>query len=174
MTATFSRRPAIDVKIGRPVTAADWARARELVGSLLQWTVDMLGDVAVAAQKGADVELDQLVDIYSAPQGSFLIARVDGEVVGTAAVRLLSPRTAELKRVYVKPAARGLGLASRMLEAAIDAARRCGASRMVLESHSEVMRSAVEMYRRRGFHEIPDYTDLSTHVPGAIAMEMRL
>ena len=81
---------------------------------------------------------------------------------------------AELKRVYVKPSARGLGLASLMLATAIRKARDLGARTTVLESHREIKAPAVKLYRSRSFYEIPDYTDLATKVPGVIAMELAL
>lgn len=162
------------VEIVSPVSAKEWSQARRLVKELFRWLEDVSGVSAIDVQEGAEAELDALPWVYVPPHGSFLIASVNGEVVGTTAVHVLSPGVAELKRVYVKPSARGLGLASLMLEAAIRNARDLGARTMVLESHREIMATAVELYRRRGFSEIPDYTDLSTKVPGVIAMELPL
>jgi GNAT superfamily N-acetyltransferase len=162
------------VEIMSPASAQEWSQARRLVKELFRWLEDASGVSAAEVQGGAEAELDALPWLYVPPLGSFLIAAVNGDIVGTAAVHLRSPDVAELKRVYVKPAARGLGIASLMLDTAMRNARDLGATRMVLESHREIMSAAVGLYRRHGFYEIPDYTDLAERIPGVVALERLL
>lgn len=174
MNALAPRAPEAPICITSPSTAREWSQARSLVKELFRWIQVESGVAMSDVQDGADAEIDALPWLYVPPKGSFVIASADGEVLGTTGVSMLEPDIAELKRVYVKPSARGLGLAPRMLEAAIGEARQLGATRLVLETHREIMSSAVRMYRRRGFTEIADYTDLPSQVPGVIAMGLRL
>jgi putative acetyltransferase len=83
-------------------------------------------------------------------RGAFLVAFRDAEPVGCGAVRKLDATTAELKRMYVSPSCRGLGLGRRILEALEAEARALGASRLVLETGAR-QTEAVALYERAGF-----------------------
>jgi carbonic anhydrase len=85
-------------------------------------------------------------------------------------VRRLDAGTAEMKRLYVRPAYRGHGLGRRLAKAAIAAARREGCRRIVLDSLPG-MREARSLYRLLGFEEIPSYSDAPT--PGGTCFELR-
>src|SRR5260370_31876011 len=81
--------------------------------------------------------------------GAFMVAYRDGVAVGCGAVRLLDANTAELKRMYVTPAARGEGL-GRAVVAALEAeARRIGARRLLLETGIR-QTAALRLYARSG------------------------
>ncbi len=89
-------------------------------------------------------------------RGAFLIISRDGTPVGCGALRLLDPDTAELKRMYIEPNARGHGL-GRQLVAALEAkARALGARRVVLETGIR-QEAALALYRNTGFGPIPLY-----------------
>jgi putative acetyltransferase len=77
-------------------------------------------------------------------------------VVGTAAVRRLAPGVAELKRMWLRPACRGRGLARRLMDACLDEARALGGHVLRLDSEQR-LEAAVRLYRSYGFEEIPDY-----------------
>ena len=102
-------------------------------------------------------ELAGLPGPYAPPGGCLLLARAAAGPVGIVAVKPLAPEVAEIKRLYVVPAARGAGLGRRLLEAAIGRARRIGYVRIRLDSHREHMAAAIALYRRLGFTEIPPY-----------------
>ena len=87
------------------------------------------------------------------------------------AVRPLADATAELKRLYVRPAGRGLGVGRALAEAAVDAARALGYARIVLDTVPG-MDAAVGLYRSLGFVEIPAYR--FNPVPGATYLELTL
>lgn len=89
-------------------------------------------------------------------RGAFLVLYRDGEAVGCGAVRRLDPDTAELKRMYVVPAARGAGLGRRLVEALEAEARRLGVRRLVLETGIR-QAAAMALYQATGFHPIPLY-----------------
>jgi putative acetyltransferase len=86
-------------------------------------------------------------------RGAFLVARLDGAPVGCGAVRKLDAATAEVKRMFVDPAARGHGLGRALLEALERAAAGLGARRLVLETGLR-QHEAVALYRRAGFVDV--------------------
>jgi ribosomal protein S18 acetylase RimI-like enzyme len=94
-------------------------------------------------------------------------------VRGGCGVRMLDARTAELKRVYIDPDARGLGLAPRLMESVLLAARRMGAERVVLETHAPTMGKALSIYRRYGFRERLPYSDIG-RLDGAVTMQLEI
>ncbi len=89
-------------------------------------------------------------------RGAFLVAYRGGEPAGCGAVRLVSTTTAELKRMYVAPSARGLGVGRRLLAALEAEARALGASRLVLETGVR-QAEAIAMYERAGYAPIEPY-----------------
>ncbi|MGW2405464.1 GNAT family N-acetyltransferase [Streptomyces sp. NPDC001739] len=109
-------------------------------------------------------EIDEGVAEYPAadlapPHGVLLVARRGGETAGCAGVRLLlDARTAELKQMFVRPAARGLGGGGALLMAAEAAAARLGAERIRLDTRLDLT-EAIALYRRHGFVEIAPYHD---------------
>src|SRR5215475_6030066 len=67
-------------------------------------------------------------------QGAFVVAYADGRAVGCGAVRKIDGESAELKRMYVAPEARGKGIGRAVLEALEEEARRMGVRRLLLET----------------------------------------
>jgi putative acetyltransferase len=92
------------------------------------------------------------------PEVKFAVARsVDGVIVGCAAV-VLSPEYGEIKRMYVQPAARGQGLARRLMDTLEQAARDAGCPLMVLETGPS-QPEAIALYQRHGFAQCGPYGD---------------
>jgi GNAT superfamily N-acetyltransferase len=121
--------------------------------------------------QGFDEELATLPGKYAPPEGRLLLARNGAGAVGCIALRRFDATTGEVKRLYVRPAARGQGLGDALALQVIEAAREIGYRRLVLDT-LEPMTEARSLYRSRGFREIPaDYTN---PLPGAIYMELRL
>ena len=86
--------------------------------------------------------------------GAFLLASVDGVVLGCGAVRQIDDSTAELKRMYVDPSARGRGI-GRVLVAALEReARRLGVTEIVLETGTRLT-PAIGLYEAMGYTRIP-------------------
>ena len=92
----------------------------------------------------------------TAGRGSFLILRRDGVAVGCGALRLIDATTAELKRMYVAPEARGSGLGRQLVAALETQARSLGVRRLVLETGVR-QAAALALYRATGFELIPLY-----------------
>jgi putative acetyltransferase len=97
-------------------------------------------------------ELAEVPDFYR----TILLAELEGEVVGCAAVREFEPGIAELKRLYVRPSARGRGLGRTLSVEAIERARADGFRAIRLDTLPE-MEAATALYRDLGFHEIEPY-----------------
>ena len=87
-------------------------------------------------------------------EGAFLIAYLDDDAVGCGAVRRIDESTAELKRMYVDPRLRGLGIGRAILEALEREARLLGVSRVVLETGTRLA-PAIRMYEGMGYERIP-------------------
>jgi putative acetyltransferase len=117
--------------------------------------------------QGFDDELATLPGAYAPPRGALLLARG----AGCVAVRPLENGVCELKRLYVRPAARGRGLGRTLTLAAIDAARRLGYDRMRLDTVPGMER-AQALYEELGFVEIDPYRP--NPVDGARFLELRL
>jgi GNAT superfamily N-acetyltransferase len=94
-----------------------------------------------------------------APLGAFLVAWLDGEPVGCGAVRpapTREPATAELKRMYVVPEARGRGISRELLDRLEGAARDLGYRRMILETGLR-QPEAMALYESAGYTPIASY-----------------
>jgi ribosomal protein S18 acetylase RimI-like enzyme len=102
--------------------------------------------------------VDSAVLAYGPPHGAFLLARRDGEVVGCGAVQHLDDETAEIKRMWVSPTARGQGLGRRLLAALEAEAARSGRTRVVLDTNG-ALTEAIAMYRHAGYTAIEPYND---------------
>jgi len=84
---------------------------------------------------------------------AFVVAYRDFVPVGCGALRRLDVSTAELKRMYVTPAARGEGIGGAVLESLEAEARKLGIQRLVLETGTR-QDAALRLYRRSGFREV--------------------
>ena len=113
--------------------------------------------------QGFSAELAGLPGKYAPPSGELLLARVNGEIGGCVALRALDSTMLEMKRLYVRPSARGLGLGKGLIEAAIASARQLGYTELRLDT-LETMISAQALYRSFGFVEIPAYG--AAYLPG--------
>lgn len=84
----------------------------------------------------------------------FLVATdVAGTAIGCGALRLVAEQRAEVKRMYVAPAARGTGVAVAVLRALEDEARSLGVEELLLETGTE-QPDAMRFYEREGYHPI--------------------
>jgi DNA-binding MarR family transcriptional regulator/N-acetylglutamate synthase-like GNAT family acetyltransferase len=88
----------------------------------------------------------------------FLIARRDGLPVGCGALKALDAATGEIKRMWISPDARGLGLSRRLLSALEALARDAGMRRVRLDTNG-TLKEAQALYRKAGYREIARYND---------------
>jgi ribosomal protein S18 acetylase RimI-like enzyme len=93
---------------------------------------------------------------YAPPRGALLLAERDGAIVGAVGLRDLGEGRCEMKRLYLRPTARGGGLGRRLAEAVIAEGRRLGYRAMRLDT-LPTMDRALALYRAMGFNEIAPY-----------------
>jgi putative acetyltransferase len=111
-----------------------------------------------------DRELEGLPGEYAPPPGRLVLATVGDEPAGCIGLRPRGGGDSEMKRLYVRPACRGLGLGRLLAERIIAEARALGYRRVLLDTLSE-MAGAHRLYLALGFAEIPPYMDRP--IPGA-------
>ncbi len=127
----------------------------EAAGALFREYADGLG-VDLGFQD-FDQELAELPAGYVRPGGALLLAEHDGGVVGCVGVRAAPrPGACEMKRLYVRPEARGTGLGRRLAIEAIAAGRRLGYGQMLLDTLPS-MAAAHALYEQLGFRETDAY-----------------
>jgi carbonic anhydrase len=103
-----------------------------------------------------DQEMASLPGAYAEPEGRLFFAEVDGRPAGCVGIRAFSEGICEMKRLYVTPEERGLGIGRRLAVAAIKTARQIGYKRLLIDTLPN-MRMAVKLYRELGFTEAPAY-----------------
>jgi len=120
-----------------------------------------------------DHELASLPGDYAQPRGRLLLARHPaGMAGGCVALHPLEDGICEMKRLYVRPRFRGLGLGKRLAEQIIREARALGYQHLRLDTVEPTMREAVGMYRKMGFREVAPYR--LNPIEGALYMELTL
>lgn len=105
-------------------------------------------------------------------RGAFLVAYAGGVPVACGSIRRLDADTAEIKRMYVAPGARGRGVGRRILAALEAEARRLGVGRIVLET-GERQPEALTLYERAGFVPTPAFGEYAGS-PLSVCMEKEI
>lgn len=123
------------------------------------------------AFQGNEAEFAALPGKYAPPGGRILLAERGGEILGCIALRRVDDAICEMKRLYVRPAGRGLGLGRQLVERLIDEARGAGYAEMRLDVLAE-FRSAQLLYRALGFAPADPVT--VNPLPGALFLGLKL
>lgn len=103
-----------------------------------------------------DPEVDGMTAAYSDPRAAYFVALRGDELLGGAGIAQLEgaePHVCELKKMYVLPAGRGLGIGRRLMDLCLDAARDAGYTLCYLETLSH-MTQARHLYEKHGFQRI--------------------
>jgi len=144
-----------------PAKADDFPAIRDLCNGFLDWCRSRYGknawfvDHYYTPEKWAAL-LDSLPRIHSAPDGEALVARLNGKVVGCVMMQRIDDQTCEMKRMFVGPEGRGLGLGRRLAQNIVRVAAERDYKTMRLDTgrnHDE----ALSLYRSLGFREIVPY-----------------
>jgi len=143
------------VHIREAATSADLDTARALFVEYATWL-----QVDLCFQDFAG-ELAALPGAYARPSGRLFLAERDERVAGCVALRPLKSDAAgascELKRLWVRPDFRGLGIGRQLSAAALEAAREIGYREVKLDTLPDKMPEAGAMYRSLGFTECAPY-----------------
>lgn len=117
----------------------------------------------------AAADIARLPEPFLPPAGMLLVGTDGDAPVGCGALLAFDPpQVAEIKRVYVRPVARGRGVGETIMRALLAEAARLGFERARLDTAPELL-AAQELYRRLGFVPIPHYRD--TQLPGDLCFE---
>ncbi|GGF53012.1 PadR family transcriptional regulator [Azorhizobium oxalatiphilum] len=117
-------------------------------------------ELAVRFEGGFDVKLSRDPDAADMirPRGAFLVALSEELAVGCVGVKGQGGAVAEVKRLWVSPAARGIGLAHKLMAGAEEAARSLGVEVLRLDTN-KALPEAQKLYRSTGWTEIPRFND---------------
>ncbi|KAB2540841.1 PadR family transcriptional regulator [Salipiger aestuarii] len=117
-------------------------------------------ELAQRLATGFDVSLsaDPETQDMTPPRGAFLLALSDGMPIGCVGLKATDKGYAEVKRLWTAPAARGMGLAKRLMDQLETRARTLGITRLRLDSNSALL-EAIAMYRKAGWTEIDRFND---------------
>lgn len=107
-----------------------------------------------------EAEMEAMPGKYAPPAGVLLLARdSNGTPLGCVGLRPIEPeRCCEMKRLFVSPESRGIGLGERLVKAVVREAERIGYQEMRLDTLPSLT-AAIALYRKLGFEEIDPYYD---------------
>ncbi|HEY1876725.1 MAG TPA: GNAT family N-acetyltransferase [Rhizomicrobium sp.] len=122
--------------------------------------------------QGFSGELKSLPGPYAPPSGELLLAKRGDHVLGAIALKPLDPpHVAEIKRLFVRPQARRIGVGKALVAAVLNTARERDYSEVKLDTLPE-MESAIALYRSFGFAPVPPYG--SHPYPGLVTLGLKL
>jgi len=131
-------------------TAGDLAEVRAMLNEYAAWVgVDL-------CFQNFTRELADLPGDYAPPDGALLVARGEAGLIGMVAMRRRDRNRAEMKRLFVRDAARGTGVGRRLADRIIVEARARGYREICLDT-LPVMQDAQRLYTRLGFQDIAPY-----------------
>lgn len=153
------------VRIRPAVSPAQIALAREL---FLEYEKTL--GISLCFQNFAE-EVASLPGVYAPPDGRLLLARHGGRLAGCVALRKIADGVAEMKRLYVRLAFRGMHVGRALATAALEEARAIGYHTVRLDTLA-TMREAQALYLSMGFTDIPAYNEHP--IEGTRFMEKKL
>jgi ribosomal protein S18 acetylase RimI-like enzyme len=149
----------------KPKSAAEWREARRLVE---EYAASLNLDLSF--QNFAH-ELEHFESEYSAPSGAFLVAREERSFVGCVGLRKFSDTVGEIKRLYVEPGARRLGLGEALVRGIVDEGKKLKYTRLVLDTLPSML-AARSLYQALGFKPVAPYR--YNPVAGTAFLELQL
>jgi putative acetyltransferase len=152
---------------------AEIQQVQQLIREFTSWAIATIeGSDQAPTFRGLEEELATLPGIYAPPTGCLLLALLDGMPAGCVALKGHDATTGELKRLYVRPAFRGLNLAELLVAALVARARALGYRKIVLDSHIS-MKKAHAIYRSAGFRDVRAPGDFPDELkPVVVFMEL--
>lgn len=148
------------------------------IEELFREYTDMLvaGDPVFASYlelQSFDEELRHLEGKYAPPEGCLYLLRVDGQNAGCGGMKRLDESRCELKRMYIRPSFRRMGLGRELALRIIEDAREAGYRRMLLDT-LPFLQAAKALYRSLGFYEIERYNDSPMGGASYLCLDLRV
>ena len=144
----------------RPLDDVDLAR--QLFTEYLDGTIEETGlpnhEESPGVLEMMRRDIDDLPGPYVAPDGVLLVAWLAGAAAGSVGLARIDERTAEIRRLWVRPAARRAGVARALTVSALEHAGDLGYQRVVLDVVPS-RTGAINLYRSLGFTEIEPYDE---------------
>jgi GNAT superfamily N-acetyltransferase len=149
----------------RAALPEDIPEVREMMREYVSWIgLDL-------AHQEIDAELAALPGEYTPPRGALFVVPEGDRLIAMIALRPLEDAVCEMKRLFVRPEARGRGLAKQLIARVIAEARRLEYAEIRLDT-LPMMGDAQALYVALGFEDIPPYYD--TPIAGTRFMSLRL
>ena len=165
MKRTDPQAAGLSVRICEASLPADGERLMAVIHEYIAWlNMDL-------SYRGFAQEMEKFNALFTLPSGLFLMAQADQEIAGCVGLLRHSASTAEVKRLYVRPAFRGLRLGEKLVAALMVRARQLGYERLILDAVPQT-RVAQALYRTIGFQEIEPY--YANPVPGTKFFALQL
>jgi len=106
--------------------------------------------------QGIDNELNNFPDKYKEPDGAFIIAKENDDIIGCVGFRKLEPKICEMKRLFVNDNNKGKGIGKKLVEIIIEEAKTKKYEKIRLDTIN-TMTAALSIYYKNGFYEIEPY-----------------
>jgi ribosomal protein S18 acetylase RimI-like enzyme len=140
-------------------------KTKELILEYIEWLNHDL------SFQNINAELGRFPEKYSEPNGIFIIAIKDDNVIGCVGLKKMDDKTCEMKRLFVTDNYNGKGIGKKLVEKIIEEAKVKNYEKMRLDT-LDTMKTALKIYRKNGFYEIkPYYNNPNT---GVIYLEKNL
>jgi GNAT superfamily N-acetyltransferase len=148
------------ITIERASSSTDLTEIDVLMREYLSWAAE-----ETEKQFSETLDVEELIGhsiqdmhLFMSESGRLLIVRVDEDIAGMGFLKGIKDDVCEIKRMYVRPGNRGLGLGRKILQALIEAAKEIGYTRVLLDSE-KYMHAAHDLYRSSGFKETSPYSE---------------
>ena len=150
----------VDLKLVRSVDDLDVSALRAILRAYMdKVSTDMVELSGIYVDPGSAIEETLLhLGNYLPPDGAVILAHRSDNLVGCGFLRRIRPDAAEIKRLFVVPEARGVGLGGRLVSCIIRRADEMDFRELYLDT-AHFMRDASRLYQRFGFQMIDRYPE---------------
>ena len=166
----LKHRAADSHPIRQALTHEDYEAAKTL---MIEYRDTALAEDYAVGGCGLNEELEELPGLYGSTGNSLLLAFLNGQPCGCLGLRAIDENVGEVVRMYVKPEARGQGIAERLMRQLIENARAMGYKKLFLDSLKRFT-AAHKLYEKLSFTYCAPYSPDTTEAMRALMIFMRL
>jgi ribosomal protein S18 acetylase RimI-like enzyme len=133
-------------------TKEEVIKAKELIIEYIKWLDQDL------SFQNIDDELINFPQKYKEPDGAFIIAKYNDNIIGCVGLKKLDENICEMKRLFVNDEYKGKGIGKKLVEIIIEEAKIRNYKKMRLDT-LRTMKNALKIYYKNNFYEIKPYYD---------------